>query len=330
MSQDSKVTFRIGLLGPSRVGKTSLVTALLAESHNLLAGSGVTMYTVGLKTEDKVADNRKQLEGDILAGEFRPGSLKSTVEPFTFNLKLDPGVESSEINIELLDFPGGWLDAQKRPEQASNDWANSRKFITESTILLVPVDAALLMEAVESEHKRALPHLLTTVEVEQVARDWAIERNRLPAEPALIAFCPVKCESYFIDNGGRRNKSGQLLKLFTEVYAGTIEAVRAQPHKASLIYVPVDTIGCLEMVDADWPIDPETGKRTFSAAYRIRRPARISRVGVDDVMKALCKQLMAGRRLMSAELGEGLELQAQQAHRYAERSEGFFRDILLW
>jgi hypothetical protein len=39
--EPESAAFRIGLLGPSRIGKTSLITALLAESQQLLAGSQV-------------------------------------------------------------------------------------------------------------------------------------------------------------------------------------------------------------------------------------------------------------------------------------------------
>jgi hypothetical protein len=330
MAQNADVTFKIGLLGPSRVGKTSLVTAVLTESHDMLAGSGVAMRAADRETEDKLIQNRQQLEGDILAGEFRPGSLVSTLEPFTFRLKLDPGVPSSEINIELLDFPGGWLEGRNRPDQYGADWDACRAFITQSTILLIPVDAALLMEAVEKDHKRALGRLLTTVSVEQVARDWAIERNRRPAEPALAAFCPVKCESYFADNGGRRNKSAELARRFRDVYGGVIDAIRAEAPKAAVLYSPVDTIGCVELIDAAWPLDEPTGLPTFSATYLIRAPRKVSRKGVDDVMRAMCRQLVQGRRMLTADEGETLTARAEQARQYAARDEGFFRNIWMW
>ena len=328
MVQEISATFKIGLLGPTQVGKTSLVTALLAESQVLLAGSGVAMRTVGVETEDKIASNRRDLEGDLLAGEFRPGSLRGNVEPFTFTLKLDPGVEGAQINLELLDFPGGWLSAQ-RPEQHERDWQECRHFITNSTVLLVPVDAAVLMEAAQGDHKRAIPHLLTTFEVEQIARDWAIERNRRPNEPALVAFCPVKCESYFTDNGGRRNKSTQLIKAFRDVYEHTLDAIRSEAPKATILYTPVDTIGCVEIVDAEWSTGEGAARPGFSARYRIRQPAKIQRVGVNDVMRALCRQLIAGRRMVNAEYGEILTGEAEQARRYAERKEGLFRDLWL-
>ncbi len=178
MVEVNQASFKIGLLGPSRVGKTSLVTALLAESRNLLAGTGVGMHTMGRGTEAKLVQNRQELEGDILAGEFSPASLRGTVEPFVFQLKLDPGVPEAEIDIELLDFPGGWLEVDRRPLQATADWETCRAFINQCTILLIPVDAALLMEAISGPHRRAMSRLLTVVAVEEVARDWARERNR--------------------------------------------------------------------------------------------------------------------------------------------------------
>jgi hypothetical protein len=328
MVQNTDATFKIGLLGPSRVGKTSLVTALLAESPNLLAGSGVAMQPANRVTENKLVRNRQELEGEILAGEFSPGSLRSTMEPFTFRLKLDPGVPGSEINIELLDFPGGWLEAGTRPETDA-DWESCRKFITDSTILLIPVDAALLMEAVDGVHRKALPRLLSIVAVEMVARDWAIERNRRPVEPALLAFCPVKCESYFSDNGGLKNRSTELSERFHEVYSKVIKAVRDEAPATAILYAPVDTIGCAELIDAKWPVDAITNDTTFSASYMIREPRRISRVGVEDLMRTICKQLVQGRRLLDTEHSDALTARAAQASQYAERNEGFFRNVWL-
>lgn len=329
MAQNTGATFKIGLLGPSRVGKTSLVTALLAESQNLLAGSGVAMHTVGGDTEDKLVRNRQDLEGDIHAGTFSAVSLRGTVEPFIFRLKLDVGVPDADINIELLDFPGGWLEAGRRHGQEERDWEECRAFITQSTILLIPVDAAVLMEAVEGDQRRAAVKMLTKVAVEQVARDWAIERARRSPEPALLAFCPVKCESYFSDNGGRRNRSAELSKRFHEVYGDVIKVVRDEYPAASVLYAPVDTIGCVELIDVDWPPDPDTGLPIFKANYRIRAPHRISRVGVDDLMRAICKQLVEGRRMLDAEQAEVLGDRAAQARAFAQRNEGFFRNLWI-
>ena len=63
MDQGRAEPFRIGLLGPAGVGKTSLVTAMLAESQLLLAGSGVAMHPVGKATSDRIARNQFMLDG---------------------------------------------------------------------------------------------------------------------------------------------------------------------------------------------------------------------------------------------------------------------------
>ncbi len=323
-----QVAFKIGLLGPSRVGKTSLVTAMLSEAQRMLAGSGVAMVAADTATEVVIDGNREALQGDLLSGEFLHGSLLGTVEPTYFKLALDPGVPDARIDIELLDFPGGWIKPKDRVG-VEDQWEKCRKFIAASTILLVPVDASLLMETTEKEHLRLLPQFLTTVQVEQVARDWAIERNRRPEEPALVAFCPVKGEAYFNDNGGIKNRSVLLRQRFDTVYAGVVQAVRAEAPKATILYAPVDTIGCVELVRADWT-KSSTGIWGFDAKYRVRGKAEISRMGVDDLMTAIAQQLIYGKRLAGAQESDDLRALANRAAEYAERSEGFFRDIWLW
>ncbi len=329
MLNHDDVTFKIGLLGPTRVGKTSLVTALLAQSEILLAGSGVTMTTVDSATEAKIAQNQEALEGDLLAREFRSASLSSTVEPFHFNLKLDPGVPDAEIYMDLLDFPGGWLDPRYRPTEFEADWEGCKKFIKESTVLLVPVDAALLMESVLAKHKQEVPRLLNTRAVREVARDWANERNRRPFEPALVVFCPVKCESYFTDNGGTRDLSIRLYQQFKETYADVVDTVKRHAPAARLMYAPIDTIGCVEIVRADWQ-DDKSGKPDFHAEYRIRLNRKVSREGADDVLRALCRLLVEARKVAEVQAGSAIDQDVQQSRAYAERHEGFLRNMMLW
>ena len=62
-------------------------------------------------------------------------------------------------------------------------------------MLLVPVDAAVLMEPTSAAQLRAVPSILTTPEVGEVVRQWLKERNWRPDEPALLMLCPDKCES---------------------------------------------------------------------------------------------------------------------------------------
>ena len=64
-------TFKIGIVGPTRVGKTSLIASILNDAKSLLAGSPVSMSANGTKTERRVAQHHKELSGSIRAGEFQ-------------------------------------------------------------------------------------------------------------------------------------------------------------------------------------------------------------------------------------------------------------------
>ena len=65
---NGELVFRIGLVGPSRVGKTSLITALLRDSQRLLQGTPVSMRALGTATEKRIAQHRRELDGSLLAG----------------------------------------------------------------------------------------------------------------------------------------------------------------------------------------------------------------------------------------------------------------------
>src|SRR6476661_2044174 len=282
---DQDLVFRIGLVGPSRVGKTSLITALLRDSQRLLQGTPVSMRALGTATEKRIAQHRRELDGSLLAGEFTPGALRGTEEPFRFQLLLDSGVRGAGIRLELLDYPGGWLDPATRSHDRDGDWQSCQRFLQQCSVLLVPVDAAVLKE-----------------------RTWR------PDEPALLMLCPVKCESYFDDNGGRRDESEELLSRVRRVYADVIEAVPAEAPHVRVVYAPVDTIGCVEILHAEWTPDPrEPSGMAFAAHYGVRWPARQAVKGADDVLVALCKHLVAAQQRVESDVAGDRRSAADQA-----------------
>ena len=85
-------------------------------------------------------------------------------------------------------------------------------------MLLVPVDAAVLMEATSPRTSARCRGSSPAARSAGRAK-WLSERNGRPNEPALLLLCPVKCESYFADNGGRRDESEKLLSRVRKVYA---------------------------------------------------------------------------------------------------------------
>lgn len=328
MTDDGRLVYRIGMVGPSRVGKTSLITALLRGGQRLLEGTPIGMKAIGSPTQKRLTQHRVDLDGSLLAGTFQPGALGSTQEKFEFQLLLDPGVPDAGIELRLLDYPGEWFDPRHRPPDSTAAWEECERFLEQSSVLIVPIDAAVLMEATNASHLRAMPAILATTQVSDVVRSWLTERKRRPDEPGLLLLCPVKCESYFNDNGGDRDDSADLLAWVRRVYREVIEAVPAVAPHVRTAYCPVDTIGCVEILRAEWvahPADP--GRLSFLAEYGVRLPRRQSIKGADDVLVALCRHLVGARALVEGQEATDSDQRAQDARRYAERDEGFFRNI---
>lgn len=330
MSTKEQMIYKIGVVGPTRVGKTSLITSILKDSQKLLAGTPLSMRSHGTPTEKRLMKHADELAGSLRAGEFNPGALKGTEETFTFELELTSSDADVGILLELLDYPGGWLNPGSRPEGRKDEWIRCKNWLKESSVILIPVDASVLMEATERRHKAAAPAILMANQVAQVAREWAKERNHRYNEPALMLICPLKCESYFTDNGGERYAAPKLLEEVRHVYAEMIEAVRDEAKKVdiTIIYAPVDTIGCVDIISADWEVnDNASGGFEFSADYRVRFPKRQNVMGANNVLVSLCKHLVGARQQVEAEEAKIRGSEANLADEYSKRNEGFFANI---
>lgn len=323
--------FKIGVLGPSRVGKTSLIASVLADSSRFLGGTKVTLKPRSTDTEIRIMNRREELDGAVLAGQFDHVALSGTQEPAYFDLVLETGASGAGLGLTLLDFPGGWLKAANRRPDQEEDWQKCREFMAESSVLLIPIDATVLMEASTPRHRRALPATLNTAEVQSVAEDWATERLMRPDEPALVILVPVKCESYFADNGGTVAAGQVLLETVQQVYTNVLDVIRANDPNAQILYCPVDTLGCVELRGAEWEPEPKTpGGLRFEARFSIRKPAKISVRGAEDVLIAICRLLTSARRETEQEQVVHLQDLALRAEALARQPEGFLRSIWLW
>ena len=327
LSEDDQDAFRIGVVGPSRVGKTSLIAAILRDSQTLLSGTPVEVQSQNQKTETRLSAYRNRLAGSLKAGQFMPDAMLPTQEPFVFVLNMFAGDRVNGLKMAILDYPGGWLDPQHRPDLRQDDWHECRDFISQSTVLMVPIDAAVVMEAAEPREVAAIPSILTTGDVEQVAVSWAKTREeRKDHEPGLLVLAPLKCESYFADNGGLRDDSGALQAAVRETYSDLIASVRREAPSVRILYSPVDTIGCVELVSADWHPMGSDHNLEFTAKYRVRPPRLLTVMGADAPLILVCRHVADARRRVEAVEAANAANAAEAARTYAERHEGLLRN----
>ena len=345
----SNPIYKISMLGPTRVGKTSLISTISKMvGSNLLTGTPISFITEDLATEKKLAIHNRELRGSINAGSiggesFNPGALAGTQSPFKFKFSLKSVNDENTLNFEILDFPGGWLDSIFRPDSASQQWKDCEKWIEESAVIIIPVEATVLMSATLTEEKKAIESNIQSEEIEDIIRKWAKKRIKIcPNEPSVVIFAPTKCESYFNDNV-RAIGNNQSLKLFEKVnhyYSNVIKAVqdefKSSPN-VSILYTAVDTIGCIELRRGEWKLDNENTLRFMGTYSVIPSKNGIQPKGADDIFITICKTMVEAYNISEkmrleeiSTKSEHSQNEAEEARKIAETDEGFFGNFLSW
>jgi hypothetical protein len=150
--------------------------------------------------------------------------------------------------------------------------------------------------------------LLALVDVEEVGRIWAkgrVSDDDRRREPAVVVLAPLKCEKYFGDNGGHGHDEARLREKVKERYRNLLDIVAAETRNRStpvrVVYAPVDTYGCVELMEARWHNVSTHGHPDFTAHYRFRgRPPRISVRAAGTVMQELARAVLAGQEMAEA------------------------------
>ncbi len=329
------------MLGPSRVGKTSLIASIFEGAKDeLLVGTPFNIKPKNLATEKKLANLSKVLKSSIDAGSFNSGAVPGTQEPsqFTFDLFLVGKHKIDILEFVLLDFPGGWIDPVDRPEQREKEWKDCLDFIHDSAVLIIPIESPVLMEPSTESQRRSIVYNTHSEQIKEVVAEWAKFRNsHYPSEPSTIIFAPVKCESYFTDNGFTSNKDSSVLlyqkvqKHYEDVMNTANKEFKENLQALKMTYIPVDTIGCVEIVDGVWSKEDGGDWLRFSANYAIRKDAQIRRKGGEDIFITLMANLLeAQNNRQAAELLQAKdELKgAEEAKEQAKKDEYWWDSVL--
>ncbi|MFI5298549.1 MAG: hypothetical protein ACHREM_10665 [Polyangiales bacterium] len=328
MSEESESSrkFGVAVIGPTGIGKTSIIATMLEEGQKALAGTPASLRARG-ETAKRVNRLNADLRGALFAGEFSTGGLKGTESKVEYELDLT--VESASLELRVLDFPGRWFDSARRGPQHEALWTECSDFIQRSSILLVPVDATLVMEAVRKPHAKALVDMLCMEDTHGVAYDWAKGRFARPDEPAALILVPVKCEKYFDDNGGAGTRSDELFDrvMNPNLYGQTIKTVHEACSRARVLYAPVDTYGCVALTKTTWHENADAPggfdvKSHYDATANVLR-----RLGAAPILTTICEQLssaLASEAAVEAAAHKSIWDAAQQR---ARPSPGFFGGI---
>lgn len=254
--------YKIGVVGPSRIGKTTLMTCVLEAGETLFENSNFSIVACDDGTEAAITDNKDELSGAIISGMttgFNASKLGGTVDFRKYNFILNnDGFDV--LKLSFLDFPGGWLKTR------TDAWKSEcEPHIKDSRILMIPVDSAIIMEAYTPAYKACIPSLLQISSIENVVRAWAKEQRKVDDDCCII-IAPVKCETYLKSQAKKKELESSIRSYYSNALSIAKKELGNKANSFNIYYCPIKTFGCVELKSFRWKKEDNT--YSYAAEYK--------------------------------------------------------------
>lgn len=297
---------KIGMIAPSKAGKTSLMTAVFEDMRARLSGNGdgVLYWADTRATQNAItraiAEFKAWMAGD---GDFIVPQLRGTndVNEYRFSMSIPNGEDVERLAIDIMDYPGGLIGHSGFTDTV-------QKHIDESCALLVPIPTDMLMKWHETNGVAARREIrvnaaarcaLDVDNVVYLINEW-IARRAVNDSPSQLIFVPLKCESYYDDNGGAVDRSEEVNSAVEELYVRNLR-VPVQFRKCLEIELhAVDTYGVTELDRVELCADA-SGADMLKSSFKKRGEGNELRTkGALELLAAVIRYKMS---VLAAQIG---------------------------
>ena len=183
-----EITIKVGMVGPSRVGKTSFIASMHNRINDDAMKLGFSFSANNSQTRNTCIDSLEALkkmaskDGTVIDVSMGPDPTVG-VKNFNFKLykpKLD---EFPELHFKFTDIPGGWYKTGQ---------SEAENLLKESDILLLAVDSVALMEE-DGKYNDARGNDSARI-VESITP--ALSRRPAGTPPPFVIIVATKAETY--------------------------------------------------------------------------------------------------------------------------------------
>ncbi|MEC4804292.1 MAG: hypothetical protein SAJ12_09665 [Jaaginema sp. PMC 1079.18] len=229
---------QITMLGPTGVGKTTLLTAIYEQFE-----SNIGLTDLQLTPDDESAailqDRLIELKSllDVFEAKGRHGiqgteaiAGPESLRSFTFGLGKKGTTPS--LQLRFCDYPGGYHETKAT--------AAEKKFLAElvrdSAVVLIAIDTPALMERKGKYHEK--------INRPSQIKDLFKKAYQDLESPRMVIFAPIKCERYIKD----KNSAKDLAIQVRTGYDLLIQQFKSEPltNKVVSIITPIQTIGSVQ------------------------------------------------------------------------------------
>jgi GTPase SAR1 family protein len=236
---------KVTMLGPSGVGKTSLLAAIYEQYRSTINGTELQIMP-DHGSEARLIKRLNELKNLETAKFETSGWCRPSTEHHSYSFELCQRGARAFVELQFQDFPGEWITH-------AGHKVNVEGFLRESDAVIIAIDTTALIE-----QKKGCNLHQEINGVNEITRLFERVYRNL-SSPKLVILAPVRCESYY----KAEKYDPSLLASVERGYADLLKHLEAKGliDKVSVVVTPVQTVGSgvvFNRIDKD-----ENGEPTF-------------------------------------------------------------------